>query len=280
MTPQLTAKQWVLSHLIAAGMLGLAVFQVFSVTGRATAVTFLDVGQGDAILIQTPEHKNVLIDAGPDAMVVDRLSAHMGFFDKTIDLFILTHPHRDHFVGVMDILQKYQIRQVMLTGVVLDDPLYTDLIQKLKSRGIPFVFPNGGQDWQIGRHEALDVLFPFEGQSLLGRTFDNANNSSIVARLTDTATGRTVMLTGDAEKELEREILLSGADVKSDALKLGHHGSRTATSDIFLQAVRPQTAVISAGKDNTFGHPHAETLEKLKDISVRQTIVEGDIGLW
>lgn len=277
MAPQLTLKQWVLSHLIAAGILGLAVFQIFQITGQSTTVVFLDVGQGDAILIQTPEHKNILIDAGPDATVVDRLSAHMGFFDKTIDLFVLTHPHRDHFVGVMDMLQKYQIKQVMLTGIAMDDPLYAALIQDLKGWGIPFVFPQGGQDWQIGRHEILDIVSPFNGQSLLGRTIDNANNSSIIIRLTDIKGGRSLLLTGDAEAALEREVLLSGADLKSNILKVGHHGSRTATSGTFLQAVRPETAVISAGKDNKFGHPHAETLEKLKNISVRRTMEEGDI---
>lgn len=268
-----------LSHLIAAGLLALAFYACTQVLDNRLIITTLDVGQGDAILIQTPEHKNILIDAGPDATVVDRLGKHMGFFDKTIDFFVLTHPHADHFGGLPDILQKYQIKQALITGVAASDPLYTEAIRTLKTQHIPIIFAEGGTDWQIGHGTVLDVLYPLAGQSLLGAKADNLNNTSVAIRLIS-PDGKTALLTGDAEKEEEREILLASLEMQADILKAGHHGSRTATSDIFLQAVRPDTVVISAGKDNTFGHPHAETLDRLKGLDVRQTVLEGDIVLW
>jgi len=261
----------VLSHIILLFVLTLALAQFFLVTGNKLSVSVLDVGQGDTILIQTPEYKNILVDAGPDGKVIDELGKKMGFFDKDIDLFVLTHPHSDHFAGFFDVIQKYNVKQVAMTGVSAEDPLYAEFLSQIKALGIPVLFPASDKDIQIGRDLFLDFIYPFAGQSLIGQQTSNANNTSVVIRLADNE-GPLAIFTGDAEGNLEREILLSGQDVSANIFKLGHHGSRTATSDAFLQAVSPETAVISAGKDNQFGHPHGETMEKIKDLDVRQTI--------
>jgi competence protein ComEC len=266
----------VLSHLICLGILLLAITQLHQIIGSDLNVSVLDVGQGDAILIQTPEYKNVLIDAGEGGLINDELGKRMGFFDKTIDLFILTHPHFDHFGGLLDVIQKYRIKQILMTGVNSDDQVYADLLKKIKEQNIPILFAQNDKDIQIGKNTYLDIIYPFAGINLIGQKVNSLNNTSIVIRLIQNNES-LIMLPGDAEMGLEREILLSGQYLNSKILKLGHHGSRTATSDGFLSAVDPDTAVISAGKDNKFGHPHSETLEKITNLNVRQTMIDGSV---
>ena len=243
-------------------------------------VSVLDVGQGDAILIQTPDYHNVLVDAGPDSVVVERLGEQLGFFDKTIDIFILTHPHRDHYGGILDVMQKYEIKKVLLTGVTSGDPMYTAFLDTARVQGVELIFIQNHQDLQISPNVYLDILYPFQSRSLVGQDVRNKNNTSIVARLvrqTESGWESLAMLTGDAETEEEWEILLAGQDVGSDVLKVGHHGSKTATSDVFLAAVNSSTAVVSAGEGNKFEHPHSETMEKLSGLDILQTMKEGTI---
>lgn len=266
-------------YLVLVGLLFL-IISAFLDVHQPLKVSVLDIGQGDAILIQTPEYHNILIDAGPDGRTVDQLSRQMGFFDKTIDLFILTHPHRDHYVGILDMMQKYQINKILLTGISSHDPMYLDFLSTARDKGVELVFIQNHQDIQISANLYLDVIYPFQNQSLVGQDAHNKNNTSIVARLMSRKSGGwepLMMLPGDAEIEQEREILLSGQDVAADILKLGHHGSKTATSDVFLAAVSPLTAVISAGEDNKFGHPHEEVMEKVKDLGVYQTAEKGAV---
>lgn len=275
-------KQWGIFYVSAFFLIILLVIQLSSIHLK-TKVAVLDVGQGDAILIQTPEHHNVLIDAGPDSRVVEQLGGQLGFFDKTIDLFVLTHPHRDHFVGFFEVAKQYRVRRVLLAGVAATDPLYAEFLNFLKANSIDIVLASQEIDWQIGPHLYLDVLYPLEGQSLVGQIAQNFNNTSLVTRLAEKASAGwrfLALFPGDAEREEERELLMSGQDVESVLLKAGHHGSRTSTSLPFLQAVRPQDAVISAGKDNKFGHPHAETLEKLKAIPYWVTAKDGVKVFW
>lgn len=275
----LDRKHWILFYAIGVGLLFLSALSLFSLS-QPLSMSVLDVGQGDAILIQTPEYHNILIDAGPDSVAVDQLGNRLSYFDKTIDLFVLTHPHRDHHGGILDVMQKYDIKTVLLTGVHSGDPLYKAFLDKVRADGINIIFNQSHQDIQISPNVYLDILYPLEGQSLVGQDSHNKNNTSIVSRLirrTDDGWHPLAMLTGDAEHEEELAILLSGQGLSSDVLKIGHHGSRTATSDAFLAAVNPTTTVISAGEGNKFGHPHPETMEKVKNLDIRQTMVDGMI---
>ena len=243
MAPTLSTKQWVLSHLIVAGLLCLAVLQWWQIGTQPLRFTALNVGQGDALLIQTPEHHTILIDAGPDGTVVDELGKQLGFFDSTIDLFILSHPHRDHYGGIMDVLAKYSVKKVMLTGIQNNDPMYGGFLKTLREKSIPLTFPQADHDLKIGPNLFLDFIFPFKGQNLLGHAFKNKNNSSVVARLVRVGPrGQEplAILEGDAEQEEETQILRNGADVRAGVLKVGHHGSRTSSTPAYLAAVDPK----------------------------------------
>lgn len=272
-------KYWIFFYAISIGLLFLVILQLIGIR-QGLKVSVLDVGQGDAILIQTPDYHNVLVDAGPDSVVVERLGEQLGFFDKTIDIFILTHPHRDHYGGILDVMQKYEIKKVLLTGVASGNPMYTAFLDTARVQGVELVFIQNHQDLQISPNVYLDILYPFQSRSLVGQDVRNKNNTSIVARLvrqTESGWEPLAMLTGDAETEEEWEILLAGQDVGSDVLKVGHHGSKTATSDVFLAAVNSSTAVVSAGEGNKFEHPHSETMEKLSGLDILQTMKEGTI---
>jgi len=275
----LDRKHWIWFYAIAIGILLLS-FLALADLSHPLEISVLDVDQGDAILIQTPERHRILIDAGPDSCVVDQLGRQMGFFDKTIDLFVLTHPHDDHYGGILDVMQKYKIKKILITGAYSGDPVYQAFVKRANDDNIEIVFNQNHQDFQIGPNVYLDILYPFKGQSLVGQDIANDNNASIVSRLvqlTPDGWESLALLTGDAEHEEEAEILLSGQEVVSDILKVGHHGSRTATSDAFLAAVNPTIAIISAGEGNQFDHPHPEITEKLRGLDVRQTMEEGII---
>lgn len=281
LSTNLSRKQWALVHLAAISLLILTLFQVIHIH-QSLQFKMLDIGQGDALLIQTPEHKNILIDAGYDGAIIDRLSEELGFFDKTIDLFILSHSHRDHYAGLLEVLNKYKIKQTLVTGAHSDDILYQYFLDEIRKKDIPIHLANNQKDVHIGTNLYLDILFPFSEKSVVGQRVHNKNNVSIVARLmqkTNVGWKPLVMLTGDAEIEEERDLLLSDQNLSANVLKVGHHGSRTATSDNFLEAVSPKTSLISAGQNNSFNHPHEETMDKLaeKEIKTHITAEEGTI---
>lgn len=274
---QLSAKQWVLSQLILALLLGLALLQFFQVITARASISFLDVGQGDAILIQTEEYKNILIDASPDGAVVEKLSEQLGFFNQEIDLFILTHPDLDHYGGILDVLQKYPVKKVMLTGIASKSGLYLAFLDELKAQNIPIIYPSSNQDLRVGHNLYLDLLYPFGNQSLIGQEVKSKNDTSISLILRNTEGKALALLTGDAEAKQEIDLLLSAQDLTAPIFKLGHHGSKTSNQAAFLAAVEPDTVVVSAGKDNKFGHPHEEVMERVVDTEIKSTADEGSI---
>lgn len=271
MAPKLSTKQWALSLTLLALVLMLSLYQLFQITDNKYELSFLNIGQGDAILIQTPEYRNILIDAGPDGKVVEELSKKLDFFNQKIDLFILTHPDSDHYAGILDVLQKYPISAVMMTGISVENSLYATFLSELEARNIPIFYPESSRDLQISQNLYLDFLYPFENQSLVGQEVKNRNDTSISLVIRDSTGQALALLTGDAEENQELDLLLSGQDFESPIFKLGHHGSKTASTDPFLQAAEPQTVIVSAGADNKFGHPHEETLNRVKDLEVLST---------
>jgi competence protein ComEC len=281
MAPKFTAKQWVSSHFLLLMLLALVLLPFLEVRAQRLQVTFLDVGQADSILIRTSEHTTILIDAGVDNRVVDELGKQMPFFNKTIDLFVLTHPDRDHHGGVMDILQKYDVKQVMLTGVVSKDPFYDTFLAELEQRAIEIIFPADNRDIHVGQNVYLDIMYPFAGQSFLGQEVQNKNNTSISMRLVrmtgDAAMEPLMLLTGDAEENQEREMLLAGQNMKAKVFKLGHHGSKTSSIAPFFNAIQPMEVVVSAGQDNKFDHPHPEVMERMQGLKIFRTMGNGAI---
>jgi competence protein ComEC len=239
-------------------------------------VDFLDVGQGDAELIRTPFGQNILIDGGPDSSVLKELSKNLPWWDRRLDLVILTHPHDDHVAGLNQVLKRYDVKKAAYTGVIHNSPAFLSWLDLINKKKIPMMIIDRPQKIVLGDGCFFDVLYPLT--SFLGKEVENLNNSSIVAKL---VYGQTSFLfTGDAEQEEEKEILgakYPGADV----LKVGHHGSATASTEDFLAAVLPKIAVIEVGKNNDFGHPNGRTLKKLERISAQifRTDLDGTVKM-
>ncbi|MBT5016877.1 MBL fold metallo-hydrolase [Candidatus Peregrinibacteria bacterium] len=242
----------------------LVIFHFSRVPHGELWVDFLDVGQGDAILVTVPSGEQVLIDGGPEQIVLEELAEVMPFLDRKIEVLVLTHPHADHVMGLVPVLQRYEVGAVLLTGAAYENPVYDAFLAEIRLQNIPLWIAQSEADFRFGE-VFFDVLYPFE--SVLGQEFKNINNSSIVLRVS--WEDFDVVLTGDAEHEVEKELLVTGVDLKAEVLKAGHHGSRTATGAGFLAAVSPETVVIQCGADNQFAHPHKETLARLESLNIQ-----------
>lgn len=263
---------WISITALSAGVLAI-ISLITSLPDGKLHVSMLDIGQGDAILIESPEGKRILVDGGPDNSVLQRLGEQLPFFENTIDLMIISHPHADHINGLVEVLKRYDVKKVLLTGIAYPNATYDEFLKTIQEKNIPFEFPIASEDYLIEPDLTLDILYPTK--KIFGETFDNANNSSIVAKLNFGET--SLMLTGDAEKEEEAEILKQPFDVNAKLLKTGHHGSKTSSSPPWIAAVNPDNALISAGKDNQFKHPHEETMKLFANKNI-QTFVTKDLG--
>ncbi|MBI5754844.1 MBL fold metallo-hydrolase [Candidatus Peregrinibacteria bacterium] len=244
---------------LLAGIVLLSIF-LLKLPGDALKIHFLDIGQGDSVLIQTPSFHEILIDGGPGNAVLSQLSEVLPFFEKTIDLVVLTHPHADHLMGLLPVIQRYRVKNVLLTGVSYPSEIYDEFLREVREQGITLYFAKADEDFLIGKTVFFDVLYPFT--PLLGQKFDNVNNSSIVLRVEYQGISENfrAFFPGDVEKEVEKKLLENGIEMTADLLKAGHHGSRTSSTEAFLSAVSPQYMAIQSGEGNQFGHPHRETL--------------------
>jgi len=238
-------------------------------------ITFFDVGQGDAILIETPGRNQILIDGGPDSTILEKLNK-MPFWDRTIDLLILTHPDNDHITGLVHVLSSYKVENILWTGAVKQAAVFEKWQELIEKENARILTAKAGQEITADR-TLLQVLFPFD--SLEGKSVKDTNNTSIVLKLDIGEI--SFLFAGDVYESTERELVRRGIDLSSDILKVGHHGSKTSTSTEFIGEVLPETAVISAGSDNSYGHPHKETLDTLEkyDITIFRTDLQGDIKI-
>lgn len=267
-------------HLIFLGVLAFGVAAVwYAVFYFADAgnlrVTFFDVGQGDAIFIEAPGGNQILVDGGPDDRILARLGSVLPFWDRSVDLLVLTHPHADHLAGLIAVLGRYDVGVVMTSGAAHTTPEYEEWERILTKRGMPVTAARKGQRVDAGNGVILDILSPAEDAAAAA---GHPHDANIVARLLYGET--TVLLTGDAERALEyRLVFESPALLDSDILKVGHHGSKTSSSEEFLKTVSPDIAIVSAGRKNKYGHPHADVMERFKKlgIAVRRTDTDGDI---
>jgi competence protein ComEC len=236
-------------------------------------VNVIDVGQGDAILIRTPGQVT-LVDSG-DTPAKDKLVAYIKKQGvTTIDNFIVTHPHADHIGGAVAILDNFAVRRVYDSGQTTTSGLYRQYLAAVKKKGIPFALLAAGQEIDIGGG-TFKVLnpptTPFTGEAAL-------NNNSIVARLSYGSFA--LMLAADAEHDAEAAMVKRyGAELKSQVLKSGHHGSRTSSSSAFLKAVDPEAAIISVGADNEYHHPHPSVMKRYADrkLKVYRTDTDGTV---
>jgi beta-lactamase superfamily II metal-dependent hydrolase len=219
----------------------------------------LDVGQGDSIYIRTPDNQDIVIDGGPDNTVLSQLGTYMPFYDRKIELMILTHPHEDHINGLIEMLDKYQVDRVLAPSVSYDSASVVEWEHKLSTNNIAMTGVLQGQTIGLGASR-IEIISP--NQELLQD--DNVNNASIVLKY---IYGNTkLVLTGDAEEEAEEYMVRSGdINLQADLLKVGHHGSKTSSTESFLDLVKPEYAIISVGASNKFNHPSSDTIEKLEE---------------
>ncbi len=230
----------------------------------------LDVGQGDAFFIEMPTGERVLIDGGRDRSVLSKLGTILPPWDRRIDVLIPSHPDADHITGLVESIDRYQVGLIIETGVQAHTPV-GDAFAAIDA---PRRFLSAGDIITFGR-VTLEALWPQEG---LARTYpENRNDTSLVLRLDY---GRTSMLfTGDAENTVEA--VLADAIGHIDVLKVGHHGSLSSTSWELLVGSTPDYALVSAGEDNSYGHPHPVILSRLKSVGAQifRTDTQGDILL-
>lgn len=232
--------------------------------GGGLKVVFLNVGQGDAIFIEAPNGNQILIDGGPGKSVLTELNKVMSVYDRSIDIIIATHPDKDHIAGLIDVLSRYQIGFVLMTEAVSESATFIAFEKAVEQSGAQIVRPRRGMIIDLGDGANFWIIFPDRDMSAQ----TDANEGSIVGKVEYGQTA--VLLTGDAPVSIERYlVLLDGANLRSDLLKVGHHGSRTSSSAEFLAAARPTLAVISASKNNSYGHPHQEVLESLKNLGAQ-----------
>jgi competence protein ComEC len=231
--------------------------------GRLT-FAMLDVGQGDALFIESPTGTQILVDGGPPKKILSSLAPVMSPFDKSIDAIIITNPDQDHMAGFLDILNTYKVGSVFESGTFNDSKTYQNLEDEIINKNIPRILAKKGMTLDLGGGAFLEILFPDRDVSLWER-----NDGSIISKLV--YGDNNIMLTGDATSKTEQIVLSENKKeyLKSSILKIGHHGSRTSTSLLFAQAVSPFYALISDGKDNKYGHPHRETLDTLDKVGAK-----------
>ena len=247
-------------------------------------VFVLDIGQGDSTLIVSPTGKIVLVDtgeAGNHGTVVGAIR-NITKGDCRIDLFVVSHPHSDHMGSAVPVLKACKVTTVLDSGYPHTTVGYKKYLEAVEASGARYIKAEPGQDFDLGGGAKITVLSPIQPyfkQSDLHSGANPPNANSVVMRLDHGAF--SMLFTGDAEAETEARILAGGADVSAKVLKVGHHGSRYATSEEFLQAVKPERATISCGSDNTYGHPTPEALKRLKDdkVKVYRTDLQGVIRI-
>ena len=250
---------WVIGPAISlAALLWIA---ALSLPDSRLHVTFVDVGQGDAAFITTPSGQQVLVDGGPDPLeMVRHLGANMPFRDRTIELVVLTHAHSDHVTGLLEVLRRYDVRRVLERKIEYDSPPYQAWRRALEEEGAEVIQAEAGQLISVGDGVFIQVVSP--PARLLRGTASDVDNASVVLRVVYGSV--SFLLAADMFREGEALLVSRNAAIATDVLKVGHHGSRSSSSSAFLDSVSPAVAVISAGEDNRFGHPHPEALEALR----------------
>lgn len=285
-------KVQIMLAILIAGVV--IVIQFWGAESPPLLVHFYNVGQGDAIHIRTQDGFDVLIDGGPDASIVEKLGRNMPFWDKAIELMILTHPHADHLVGQLGVLDRFEVKRVISTGVLHTTDEYLMWLRKIEELKIPMQIVSAGVAFEITNFKSqitnkseiqnhkLEIIYPFEnfeGKRVVEKGIGEGgglNDTSIVARLVFGQ--HTFLFTGDIGDEVEKELLSS--QLTADVLKVAHHGSKYSSSQEFLQAVNPKYAVVQVGKKNDFGHPHFQTLWRLKQIGaeILRNDKDGDVS--
>jgi len=255
-------KKWLI--FVIGGVLILSLFLIYYFSSEKNLkIIFLNVGQGDAILIRTVKGENILIDGGPNKNIIFKLDSYIPFYERKIDLMILTHPDPDHLNGLVEVLKRYPTRKVFYNGVKDNDLIYSEFLKIIEEKKIEKEVVWLGKNFEF-KNGKIEIFYPFE--NLSGLEFKNDNDSSIVFKLTY---GKIrILFTGDATKKIEEKLIENNLDLEAEILKVAHHGSKDSTSLNFLEKVKPIYAIISVG-ENKFGHPSLRVLKNLEKIKTK-----------
>ena len=248
-------------------------YLIFSISSAVLKVSFLDVGQGDAIFIESPTGQQMLIDGGANNAVLRELGKVMPFYDRSIDVLVATHADQDHIGGLVEVLERFQVNLFIETNTTSTSAVYIELEDLLKAKNIKKEIIISPEILSLGGGAEFAILFP---------TQDTAgwetNEASIVGRLS--FGNNSFLLTGDSPQKIEKYLVGKyGEFLKGDVLKAGHHGSKTSSSELFIGTVSPAYTIISAGLNNRYGHPSPETLDILASFQekILQTLGGGMI---
>jgi competence protein ComEC len=250
--------KWIIIPLLVLAVM--VSYTAATMPGDELHVSFLDVGEGDAVLIQKGS-RQVLIDGGPSPQSINlELSRQMPFWDRSIDLVVLTHPHQDHLAGLMEVLRRYDVGQVLYPSLDYASSSYDEWSRLIGETGVKSTIACAGQQIDMGDGVIIEVLSP--SVNLLKGTESDLDNNSVVLRLRDGKV--SFLLTADIMSDTEWELIRERADLACTVLKVAHHGSDTSTTSEFLAVVNPRIAVISCGVDNKFGHPNDIVIGRLQ----------------
>jgi competence protein ComEC len=266
-------RRWLSSQVEAKLLLGasgvllaLAVLAWRGLPDGRLHVHALDVGQGDAVFVQTPSGRQVLIDGGPSGdVLLSRLGRRMPFWDRSLDLVVLTHPDADHITGLVAVLERYQVDGVVFREMGCDEPICRRWRELLDEGDVAIHQGEAGLAFDLDEGVRMEVLHPGP-ELLVGEGF---NDNSLVMRLSHGTV--SMLLTGDIEERAEKRLLAEDVELRSTVLKVAHHGACGSSTPAFLEAVGPEVAVISVG-ENDFGHPCDEVVERL------ETVLDGVAG--
>jgi competence protein ComEC len=260
--------------LCLGGLLVFTIILWLHVYGEADGkltVAFLDVGQGESVLIEGPTGTQVLIDGGLDRTVLKRLSEVMPWYDRMLDVVIGTHPDQDHIGGLSYVLERYRVAHIFQSGVPHETSANDAFLRSVEKEGAAVYESRRNTIIDLGGGAYVRFLFPDRD---LGAVETNTASAVVQVVYGDIE----FLLTGDAPQAIERYLVsLEGEGLKSKVLKLGHHGSKTSSAEAFVEAVHPNYAIVSAGKDNSYGHPHKEVVDRLHALNI-PTLVTSEAG--
>ena len=270
---KISKKRLILGFLMAVSLLILIFIYRSLEKSRKIEVIFLDVGQGDASLIKLPNNKKILIDGGPDNLVIRQLGDNLPFFDRRIDLMVLSHAHDDHLLGLIEVINRYRVGTIIYMKGVQESSLFKLWLATAQSAGIKIIALES---------EATLEYFPGCFLSVFNPLFWDVKvdaNNSLVTKLNCLSV--SALFTGDNSARVEETLIEKGGDLSAKILKAGHHGSKTANSLQFLEAVNPERFIISVGADNRFGHPSPEILKTVEKMGLKlnRTDREGTIKI-
>ena len=249
----------ILSILFALVLMVSIILPTASAATKQLEVHFIDVGQGDATLVKAPGGKTMLVDGGPKTAGKDVVAYLKSKGIKSLDYVVATHPDADHIGGLIDVLKAFPVNNFIDSGKAHTTDTYYEMLTLIDQKNIKYHVPTTGKKYQLDPKMVLEVLYADENA-------DDNNDASIVLKMTYNKV--SFLLMGDASTEIE-DALMAVNDMKATVLKAGHHGSNTSSSAKFINTVKPTTAILSYGKNNSYGHPHAAVVSQLNKVGAK-----------